>query len=87
MNGACSVRDGACSNETGKQANIIVIDRNYFDLLAQGAEKTRKLKLSNNVSLSLNIHALKWRDGCVREETAGTVPPRVTHRAPPSWCV
>ena len=87
MNGARSIRYGACSNETGKLANIIVIDRNYFDLLAQGAEKTRKLKLSNCVSLSLNIHALKWIDGCVRGETAGTVPPRFTHRAPPSWCV
>ena len=38
MNGARSVRYGACSNETGKLANIIVIDRNYFDLLAQGFE-------------------------------------------------
>ena len=39
MNGARSIRYGACPNETGKLANIIVIDRNYFDLLAQGGRK------------------------------------------------
>ena len=45
MNGARSIRYGACSNETGKLANIIVIDRNYFDLLAQGGRKNAQAEV------------------------------------------